>query len=342
MHIGIEARCELDTRADTCCAGINCKPLFFTGQQCEVQGFYDGFTPVPNVPVATVATVWSDPLTGEGYVLIIHEALYFGDTMDHSLINPNQLRQHGVVVNDNPYEVDPTKSMGIRVDDVGIIPFLSKGSMVFFNTRHPNDDELNIYPHVVVTSDMPWDPHGLVMPGGLDDAAEPVNDRMIKRITSNATKEVDRHHRIYESDCMSLSINGNTEQLLIERMISSVHISSIRHMDKPQSKTRHSQFSPEHVATIFGVSLGTAKNILTVTTQKGIRHTVTPLTRQYRVDHIHLHHTYLAGKWTLDHVESKYKSIRGHTGAIVISNGNFVAIYPTASKGDQDSTESLR
>ncbi len=39
---------------------------------------------------------------------------------------------------------------------------------------------------------------------------------------------------------------------------------------------------------------------------------------------------------------SQYKSIRGHTGAIVISNGNFVTVYPTASKGDQDSTESLR
>jgi hypothetical protein len=60
------------------------------------------------------------------------------------------------------------------------------------------------------------------------------------------------------------------------------------------------------------------------------------------VDHIHLHHTYLSGKWTLDHVESKYKSIRGHTGAIVISNGDLAAIYPSPSKGDLDSTESLR
>ncbi len=202
--------------------------------------------------------------------------------------------------------------------------------------------EVSTRPRRVVMSDINWDPHGLVMPGGLDDADDPINDRMIKRIATNATKGVNRHHRIYKSHCMSLSINGNTEQLLIERMIGSVHISLIRHMEKLHSKIRHSQFSPEHIATIFGVSLGTAKNILTVTTQKGIRHAVTPLTRQYRVDHIHLHHTYLAGKWTLDHVESKYKSIRGHTGAIVISNGNFVAIYPTASKGDQDSTESLR
>jgi hypothetical protein len=104
---------------------------------------------------------------------------------------------------------------------------------------------------------------------------------------------------------------------------------------------RHSQFEPKHVAAIFGVSLGAAKNILNVMTQKGIRHAIMPLTRHYQVDHIHLHHTYLAGKWMLNHVESKYKSICGHTGAIVISNGNFVMIYPTASKGDQDSTESL-
>jgi hypothetical protein len=73
-----------------------------------------------------------------------------------------------------------------------------------------------------------------------------------------------------------------------------------------------------------------------------IQHAVTPLTRRYWVDHINLHHTYLSGKWTLDHVESKYKSIRGHTGAIVILNGDLAAIYSTASKRDLDSTESLR
>ena len=146
---------------------------------------------------------------------------------------------------------------------------------------------------------------------------------------------------MYESDCSLLSVNGNTEQLIIEQMMSSIHTSLIQHMEKLQSKTRHSQFGPEHIATIFCVSLGTAKNILIVMTQKGIRHAVMPLTRRYRVDHIHLHHTYLASKWMLDHIESKYKSVRGHTGAIIILNGNFVMIYPTAYKGDQDSTELL-
>lgn len=42
----VTARCELDTRADTICAGINCRPLTFTGQQCEVRGFSDEFEPI--------------------------------------------------------------------------------------------------------------------------------------------------------------------------------------------------------------------------------------------------------------------------------------------------------
>jgi hypothetical protein len=108
------------------------------------------------------------------------------------------------------------------------------------------------------------------------------------------------------------------------------------------SKTRHSKFTPEHVANLFGCNIGMAKDILACTTQAGVRHAVLPLSRRYRVDHIHLHHTYLAGNWTMDHVESKYKSIRGHTGSIEFSNGNIVIAYPTQTKNDSDSTESLR
>jgi len=104
----------------------------------------------------------------------------------------------------------------------------------------------------------------------MDDTGHPKNDRMIQRVTSDASHGVNRHHHMYETDCVSMSVNGNTEQLLMERMISSVHVSSTRHMEELQSKTRHSQFKPEHVAAVFGVSLGTAKNILNVTTQEGI------------------------------------------------------------------------
>jgi hypothetical protein len=44
----------------------------------------------------------------------------------------------------------------------------------------------------------------------------------------------------------------------------------------------------------------------------------------------------------MDHVEAKFKSIRSHTGSIIFTNGNIVMVYPTHTKNDSDSTESLR
>jgi hypothetical protein len=99
--------------------------------------------------------------------------------MNNSLINPNQLRHHGIVVHNNLYDTDPTRTMGIEVDDDNLIPFLSQGSMIFFNTRYPDDNKLDTYPHIIITSDKSWDPHGLIMPGGLDDMDHPKNDHMI-------------------------------------------------------------------------------------------------------------------------------------------------------------------
>jgi hypothetical protein len=58
---------------------------------CQVQGFHKSFDAIPNIPVATVATVWDDQNTGLSYILIIHQALYFGAQLDHSLINVNQI-----------------------------------------------------------------------------------------------------------------------------------------------------------------------------------------------------------------------------------------------------------
>ena len=82
---------ELDTRLDMICAGNNFRPLVYTGQCCQVSGFHSSFDTLNDVPVATVATAYQHP-SGVVYILIIHEALYFGRSLDHSLINPNQIR----------------------------------------------------------------------------------------------------------------------------------------------------------------------------------------------------------------------------------------------------------
>ena len=253
--------------------------------------------------------------------------------MDHTLLNPNQLRLFGIEVHDNMYDLDPARAMGIIVPDTNKkIPFQSQGSTIFFTSRYPTDDKLDQYPHIVVTCDQSWDPHRLIMPGGLDESRHEMNDRTIQHVLSDMSHGINRHHHMYETDNVVYSIDGNTEQLLMERIISSVC------MDEIISKTRHSKFTPEHdVANIFACNLGMAKDILACTTQEGDRHAVMPLSCQYRVDHIHLHHDYLAGKWTMDHIEAKCKSVRGHTGSKVFTNGNIVMVYPTHTKNDSDS-----
>lgn len=67
---GQVSRNELDTRADTICAGNNFLCIQTTGLVCSVQGFHDSFAPIHQIPVATVATAWDSPDTGETFINI--------------------------------------------------------------------------------------------------------------------------------------------------------------------------------------------------------------------------------------------------------------------------------
>jgi hypothetical protein len=87
---------------------------------CQVHGFHKSFDAILNIPVTTVATLWTDPQSGIAYILVIHQALYFGSQMDHSLINVNQIRITEIQVCDDPY--DRYRNIGVNLDDV-FIPF---------------------------------------------------------------------------------------------------------------------------------------------------------------------------------------------------------------------------
>ena len=84
-------RCELDSHADTVVAGANTLRVSDEGRQVIVHGYSEEFESV-TAPVTTVATLWDHPETGQPYILVMHEALYFGDQVGTTLICPNQLR----------------------------------------------------------------------------------------------------------------------------------------------------------------------------------------------------------------------------------------------------------
>ena len=146
-EIKADGRCELDTQADTICAGKNCRMLSKTGGVCDVKGFHDDFDAIKDIPIARIATAYQDE-QGSIYILIINEALYFGSSMDHLLINLNQIRHFGIPVLDDTY--DSSRDLGIDHADVSS-PFLTQGPTVFFETYAPSDEGLKSYPHIILT-----------------------------------------------------------------------------------------------------------------------------------------------------------------------------------------------
>jgi hypothetical protein len=52
------------------------------------------------VPIVTAAIAYDDPINAQTYLLIVHQALYFGDKLPHNLINPFQCRLNEVRINE--------------------------------------------------------------------------------------------------------------------------------------------------------------------------------------------------------------------------------------------------
>jgi hypothetical protein len=125
-----------------------------------VSPFSDSYEAIKDIPIATVATAWDDPATGEVTVLYIHEALYFGDRRSHTLLCLNQLRANGCKVQDGPKPFDAESAHAI-IDPVGTLqmPLEMSGVISFLPTWRPTDEELETCISYDLTSDVPWEPY---------------------------------------------------------------------------------------------------------------------------------------------------------------------------------------
>jgi hypothetical protein len=100
-------RSELDSHADTCCTGPNTQPFIYSEETVNVSPFSEEYKPpMKNVPITLVVTMYDDPHNGLAICLVIHEALYFGNVSTQTLLCPNQMRAHGLKVQDTPWPFD--------------------------------------------------------------------------------------------------------------------------------------------------------------------------------------------------------------------------------------------
>ena len=82
----------------------------------------------------TGATAYTDQSTGQVYILVINEGLWFGKKLTTNLlIHPNQLQYAGVTVQDNL--LHSTESMAITHEDV-VKHLQSQGTTMALNVTY--------------------------------------------------------------------------------------------------------------------------------------------------------------------------------------------------------------
>ncbi len=117
---GTTGQMEIDNQADTTVFGATMTAIAFIGQACDVQLFKETMPPERDVPKVSASMTHDDPDQGKTIILgnTVNQGLWFGNTMQHSLVNPNQCRIIGINLCDNPF--DKYQKFGINNNSIGL------------------------------------------------------------------------------------------------------------------------------------------------------------------------------------------------------------------------------
>jgi Reverse transcriptase (RNA-dependent DNA polymerase) len=326
---------ECDTNADTCCLGRNFVVLQSTFRTADVYAYDTSIRPIENVPIVTGATAYDDVTSGRTYILVFNEALYYGEKLDHTLINPNQVRSYGIPFWDSPF--DPTRSLSIDVNDDLQIPMRTVGTKLLFTTRVPTADELATCEHIHMTSALPWNPAEVLM---LQATTQGGSTHPWKHQIATVDSTYKRYEYVDSGsddalmDAIDPSLVRLGERLHANHQRSIAQVDTVYdHIDIPGRRTfvsdeRHSKINAEALAEKFGISIPRAQRTLRVTTQRGVRSAILPISRRYRADRM-FSVKRLNGKFATDTAYGKVKSLRGNVGSQVFSHKcGFKVCYP--------------
>ena len=131
-----------------------------SGQCCDVYGFSDDLKGIEDVPIARVSKRTSNDQRCV-HILIFNQAIYFGASLDHSLINTYQIRNLEYLCLIIRMAMDKILASTMKTS-----LYLSrlKVQLCIFNYCVPTDAAINTCPHMILTyRDLEWDPHDVLM-----------------------------------------------------------------------------------------------------------------------------------------------------------------------------------
>ena len=280
-----------------------------------------------DVPVATVATAYNCPKTGQVCVMVINEALCFDDKMRHTLLCPNQLRANGVNVDDCPKQYDATSTHSIHVAERDLmIPLTRRGVMSGFYTGKPTDEELaNVNAHVELTAGIEWDLYANAF-SALEERQELTWDpsRSLSVVTTAPRKNVD--------PLVEISIAEQDD--LCERLVSMVRTSDglACSMDAVVRTATSAAITAEDVVKRWNIGLAASNKTLQVTTQLGVRVLKHRAQRRFRTAMPHLRYPRLKGT---RYADTLFYTVRSFNCAHLIGNRlGFSRFMPLKFKAD--------
>ena len=271
-----EGRIELDSHADSIILGANCVILSHTAQSCEVMPYSNTYDAITDVPVVTGATLWTSPHDGDEYILIFNEALWMGNTLQHMLVNPNQLRVYSTTIQDNLFASSPLK---FDPPTSPTIPLTTMGTIIYCNTRAPSDHELSTVPHIPLSSSATWDPHNVVFPthcvAGEDHQLQISSiSSSAHDLTSTIHDPVTFHISSISSSAHNLTSTIHDPVTFHSRLVSLVQVHApLKSPDELpsvptfQSKGRHSSVTPKDLSEQWFIGLKKAKDTIKNTMQ---------------------------------------------------------------------------
>ena len=196
--------------------------------------------------------------------------------MSHSLINPNQLRHFGTIVQDNPYSHDNITYIDANIHDNDkrlYIPLTSQGINILFETRVPTQQELDDCPHVNLTSDTEWNPTEIRLPNASNNTQHLYGLQCSALITS-----------CYHTNTFIQKISSLAGDHTSSEFASNQNMSDISVPQTFMSQDWKSFVDPDSLSDKWLIGRQQAQQTIQVTTQRGIRSAVLPLSRHYRAD----------------------------------------------------------
>ena len=253
---------ELDSHADTCCAGGDVMVVNDTHRLVTVTPFLKSLGTAHKVPIISAAIAYDDPKSGCVFILIIHQVLHFKE-MNHCLLSLMQFPLNDIVVNEQPKFLTQTpteKHHAIVADDL-LIPLELSGVTSYFPARRPTMKEYSSCNRIEMTAPEPeWKPHDVRY--SEEESSYMLEDGSL-RAHVRSVFELQSHNEERFISAIRCSVIVEYDSVAVDdldRVLSSLTSNAVA-------------MAAEKLSRTWGIGLTNAKKTIEVTTQKAV-HTV--------------------------------------------------------------------